>query len=293
SPEHRRYAVAVTPRSADKASQVEIAWRGAPENSVGGLYRSGAGAFSGRAYQIADDGSGIDNLPITHWSTKSLSSTWTTEASQPVVDSALENMGTGQLRGRLTLHLDEPLVDCMLVANGWAYIPTTTDATLKPGVEWQLTGGRSVLQRELKALLTGEKQTRRKREDRTGPEKIEITTSIENYQPLGRNRSQQVPILTFHQAAGGSAYTGLSNAALRNLELTDLMQLGRAILIGRKATSPAQVTIDGQPATPTTESTWVRLVLPVVSRERAPEKYIPKEIDPRVQVDPKAGGSRD
>jgi hypothetical protein len=66
--------------------------------------------------------------------------------------------------------------------------------------------------------------------------------------------------------------------------------LGRAILVGRKTSSPSQVSIDGQPATPADESTWVRIVLPVTTRERAPERYIPKASEINVPVDSNAGG---
>jgi hypothetical protein len=294
SAEHRRYSVAVEPTgqgdSADAGPTVEVAWLAAPENSVGGLYRSGAGGFGGPGYRFATDVASVENLPIVHWSTKSLSATWSGKLSKPVVESHLDNLGTGQLRGSVTWRFDEPLEDCMLVANGWAYLPTTPEATLKPGVEWQLRGDRGVRQRDLKALLTGEKQTRRKKEDETSKlGSTEITTTIEPYQPLDRNRKQQVAILTFHEATGGSAYTGLTNAALRNLELTDLMQLGRAVLIGRIAASPARVVVDGKPAMPASQATWVRVVLPVTAKERVLEKNIPKASERKIDSN-SAGG---
>lgn len=294
SAEHRRYSVAVEPGGeidTTKASPAaELAWLAAPENSVGGLYRSSAAVFGGRGYRFSADAASVENLPVEHWSTKSLSATWSGELSKPLVECHLENLGTGQLRGSLTLHFNEPLEECMLVANGWAYLPTTAEATLKPGVEWQLRGDRGVRQRDLKALLTGEKQTRHKKDETSKASTAEITTTIEPYQPLGRNRGQQVRILTFHEATGGSAYTGLTNAALRNLELTDLMQLGRAVLVGRIATSPARVVIDGQPVTPASQATWVRLVLPVVAKERILDKTIPKASEKKIDSHSSAGG---
>jgi hypothetical protein len=281
SPEHRRYQIAVDPSpsagSQKSRTAMETGWLASPENSIGGMYRPGVGGFGGRGYRFSVDSAAVDNLPIAIWSTKSLSATWNGELSEPVVDCQLENQGTGQLRGTLTLNYREPLEDCMLVANGWAYLPTTADATLTPGATWQLRGdSRTVLQRDLKALLTGERQAYREKNAGSTMKSSEITTIIEPYQSTGRNRRQQVRILTFFEATGGTEYTGLSNAALRNLDLTDLMKLGRAVLVGRVASSPAQVVVDGQPATPASQSTWVRIVLPVVSKERALEKHIPK-----------------
>ena len=128
-------------------------------------------------------------------------------------------------------------------------------------------------QRDLKALLTGAKTVRRNKEDAFN---AEIVTTTELYDPLSRNRNQQVAMLSFHEVAGGTEYTGLADAALRDLELTGLMQLGRGILIGRLPSSAAQVSVDGSPARPVGHSAWVRFVIPVLQSDRAPDKVIPK-----------------
>ncbi len=106
-------------------------------------------------------------------------------------------------------------------------------------------------------------------------------TTTEPYNPLGRDLDQQVTMISFHEAAGGSEYTGLAHAALRGLELTDLMHLGRAILIGRIASSPARVVVDGAPVEPASRSTWVRLILPIVQAGALPDKVIPKASENR------------
>jgi hypothetical protein len=293
SPEHRRFSVSVEPSAGGNPlktlAPVEMAWMAVPENAVGGLYRTGAGSFGGRSYRFSADAASVENVPVMHWSTKSLSATWSDELQKPVVDCHLENLGPGQLRGNVTLLLDEPLEDFMLVANGWAYLPTATTSALKPGVEWQIQGGGKTV-RNLKSLLTGEKLTRREKGEKSVSATTEITTTIEPYHPLGRNRSQQVAMISFHEATGGSGYTGLTNLALRNLELTDLMQLGRAVLIGRIAKSPARVVVDGAPVTPASQSTWVRFVLPVASKEYIPDKLIPKASERTSATDPSAGG---
>jgi hypothetical protein len=103
----------------------------------------------------------------------------------------------------------------------------------------------------------------------------ELMTTTEIYNPLGRDRLVQVRMLSFHEAAGGTGYTGLSDAALRNLELTDVMQLGRGVLIGRIPAAAAHVVVDDQPALPVERETWVRLVFPVRQRESAVEKTLP------------------
>src|SRR4029077_8032424 len=114
-------------------------------------------------------------------------------------------------------------------------------------------------------LLTGEKQTRRSREDAF---KTEIMTTTEAYNALDRNRREQVRMLSFHEIAGGVEYTGLAHAALRDLELTPLVQLGRGVLIGRLPAGSAQVVVDGNQPKPVRHETWVRLILPVLQSER-------------------------
>jgi len=284
SPGHRRFSVAVEPDVArslgaqsgsTKTPQVQMGWVAPPENAVGGIYRSGAASFGGRGYRFSPLAAAVENVPVAQWSTKSLSAVWHDELSQSVVDCRLESFGAGQLNGTITQHLGLPLEDCLLVVNGWAYIPNTTDATLASGYAWKPSGN-TVLQRDLRALLTGAKQTRRNKEDAFNIDKTEITTTNEPYNPLSRNRAQQVAMLSFHEVAGGAEYTGLGNAALRDLELTDLMQTGRGVLIGRLPSTAARILVDGAPTKPTGQSSWIRLVLPVVQSERAIEKNIPK-----------------
>jgi hypothetical protein len=240
------------------------------------MYRTGTGNLGGRGYRFGSDGSSVENLPVPQWSTASLAATWQGQIARPAAESQLKSLGPSQLNGSLTLNLDQPLEDCLLVVEGWAYVPRTGNGTLKPGVEWQFRGAGVDRPRELKALLTQAKQTRRSTEDNYG---TEILATTEAYDPLSRNRSQQVAMISYHEAVGGRDYTGLTNAALRGLELTDLMQRGRAVLIGRLASSPAGVVIDGQPVEPTAISTWVRLVLPVQQAERVLDKTIPKPSD--------------
>jgi hypothetical protein len=287
APEHRRLAIAVEPRpqfaarSADPKSntapaEVVLNWMAPPENSVGGMYRTGAANLGGRTYRFDASGSQAENLPVPQWSTASLSATWQSDAAGALIASSLKSFGPSQMNGSLTHHFDQPMEDCLLVADGWAYIPPTAAATLKPGVEWTIRGGGGVGQRELKALLTQARMTYLN-QDRTVD--TAITAVTEAYNPLGRNRGQQVAMMTFHEAAGGNDYTGLTNAALRGLELTDLMQHGRAVLIGRMASSPADVLIDGVSVEPSARSTWVRLVLPVQQVERIIDKTIPKASD--------------
>jgi hypothetical protein len=279
SPEHRRFSIAIEPRTApglfaaaaSPLPPVQLSWIAPPENAVGGLYRSGAASFGGRGYRFASGAATIENLPVAQWSTKSVWAAWSDALPEPLVDSQLETSGAGQLKGTIAHNLALPLEECLLVVGGWAYLPTAADGKLPPRVAWRPTG-QTVRQRDLKALLTGEQQTRRSRE---GTSETQLLTTTEIYDPLGRDRGQQVRMLSFHEAVGGTGYTGLGDAALRSLELTEIMKLGRGVLIGRLPSAAAQVVVDDQPAQPVEQETWVRLVFPVRQRDAAIEKVAP------------------
>lgn len=279
SPETRRYEVRVEPDAAllgikersrpDDA--VRLTWLGAPENAVGGLYRGASAGVSGRNYRLAESGSEIENLPVPQWSTKSLVADWGASLSEDLATSQLTSSGVGQVSGTIAHHLPVPMEDCLLVVGGWAYFPVNERGMLAPHVEWQPAGPQG-RQRDLKALMTGEKRTRSQK----NKTESEILTTTEPYNPLRHNWEELVSMVSFHRVAGGTQYTGLGHAALRSLELTPQMQLGRAILIGRVNLPAANVVIDDEVVKPFRRETFVRFVLPVKQLDQLPSKTIPK-----------------
>jgi hypothetical protein len=70
-------------------------------------------------------------------------------------------------------------------------------------------------------------------------------------------------MLTFYQAAGGIQYTGLEHRAMRSFDLTPLLALNRAVLIGRIETPAAEVRVNDTPLAAEKQWTFVRVVLPV------------------------------
>jgi hypothetical protein len=70
-------------------------------------------------------------------------------------------------------------------------------------------------------------------------------------------------MVTFHGEAGGTLYTGLGNGALRQFDWTPLLDLNRAVLIGRIRRPLTHWKVDGQTVEPDQSHTFVRIVLPV------------------------------
>ncbi|HTI49812.1 MAG TPA: hypothetical protein VL475_02630, partial [Planctomycetaceae bacterium] len=278
SPENRRYRVTVEPalfapprREAADADGADatLSWSGVPENSVSGVYRAGGASLGGRAYRFAEGSSAVRNLPIPQWSTKTLCAAWSGATTDILVECRLESAGAGQLTGTITHHLPAPLEDCLFVVGGWAYFPSGEKARLPADVPWQ-PGGSQSRARDLKALLTGERRTKRVKDKWD----TEVLTTTAPYNPLSQEQGDLIQMLSFHQVAGGNDYTGLGHAPLRRLELTPLMDLGRGILLGRMKVPAARVEIDGQSTAPAETLTYVRLIVPVQHLEHAPAASI-------------------
>jgi hypothetical protein len=73
-------------------------------------------------------------------------------------------------------------------------------------------------------------------------------------------------MLMFHEAARGTTYTGLTHRYQPRIDLSQHVQLGEAILIGRASEQTARLTTDNASiadAADTNAWTWYRIVLPV------------------------------
>ena len=101
------------------------------------------------------------------------------------------------------------------------------------------------------------------------------------YDPRSRNPADWIEILTFHQAAGGIGYTGLENRDLAELDLSNLLTLNRAVLLGRLVAASTdgtvagtELVVNGEPvsATGIRRVTYVRVVLKVNSRQLRPRQ---------------------
>jgi hypothetical protein len=269
SPEHRRYNVSGDPDSIGsgapaagrETAPARFGWHGKPESSFGGMYRSSGAEIARPSYSVQPGGRALDGLPIAVWTTKNLEVEWEGRAKD-LVDNQLESRGPSRLGGTLRHHFSEPIEDWVVAFGHQVFRPRTDPKTgralpLVPDVPWSpLTAS----QRELAGYLTGATKVSVKSETtQLEEERIEHA----DYDPLDRDPVAILRMLTFHREAGGTLYTGLENGALRNYDWTPLLELDRAVLIGRIRRPAMHWTIDGKPIAPDAGVTFVRLVLPV------------------------------
>lgn len=278
SPDSRRYNLTVQPQplaSSSAEAGVESAvlgWSGVPEAVYGGLYRPGGVEIGPLPYTLRPDQLAADELPIRLWGSRTLSASWTGSPAR-LIDARLVREELGRLTGDVTHHFNAPIRDWMLVYGSTIYRPSDDEAgariaELAPGRPFSPSQP-GVSQRGLTDVLTGA-FLRQRSERKTGELQTTGTMGQQDYDPTSRDPYNLLRALTFYQQIGGRKYTGLDNVPLRKYDLSPLLPMNRAILIGRIET-PAARLIQTEPAggattelQPTRSYTFVRIVLPVL-----------------------------
>ncbi len=272
SPRHARYQVEVRPTNwtwgraserTERAFGPVVCWYGMPEKVPGGLYRPAGFDLGKASYRFRPDARGIDDLPVPVWSTKSLVAVWQHRSGR-LVESHLKSTGTNQLSGTFTHFLPVPLEDWIVAYRNTVFRPVARTRqskipALPPGREVDLHGP-MIFQRELRGYLTRTRARRVTREDLSLPD---ILVQQAKYDPLSRDPQELLQMLTFHTAAGGTGYTGLTNHTLQRLDFSPLLELDRAVLFGKISTQAAALVLNGRPHPATRQVAFVRLVMPV------------------------------
>ncbi|HVW00355.1 MAG TPA: hypothetical protein VHB77_08445 [Planctomycetaceae bacterium] len=264
SPASRHYDAAVAATSlGDNPKPVDsprVTWNSVPENVIGGLYRPSGLQLTRREYSSEPEGLALRDLPVATWSTKGLTAEWSGPAESPV-EANLESNRFGRLSGSLSHHLPGAIEDCFLAYGNRVFFPParwsngTRVVELAPHQPWELGHGD---QRELRNFLT--KVVSVSKEGKVGKEVIQQQTP---YDPLNREPADLLRMITFYQAAGGLNYTGLRDDVWSELDLSQHLKLGRAVLFGRLAHPVAEIQVDGHPVDALERDTFVRLVIPV------------------------------
>lgn len=245
-------------------SERVLSWLGFPENASGGMYRD-SGFDTGHAlYRSAPGRALLEGIPISQWSSKSLTSeaTWQSEAT--LVDSRLASTSAGELSGSVVHHLPFELRDWIVVFEKWIYRPHPRfgeSATRWPAKQpWTPKDERNY-GRELRGFLT--RTTATKKQAKKGVVSEDVLVEQERYNPMNIDPSDILQMMTLHEAAGGKAYTGLDHHSLRAFDLSPLLSLDRAIVIARVTEPTTQWRFNGEGRQPTRHHGFVRFVLPV------------------------------
>jgi len=224
-----------------------LAWQGLPGDALGGLGSRQVVLATADPYQVALPSARprVTSLPTPIASSKSLTARWWAH-SPLAVESRLALDQFGLLGGEFTQPLDVELENCIL-AHGEKLFRL---GNLRPGQRVLVDRDRSL---NLQWRLT--------------ERRIEQSKDVSTPWNQGATDVPQiVQIMMFHQAAGGRSYTGLTHRYQPEIDLSDHVRLGQAVLVGRAKQPVVNLEQGGQPlAQPseTTTWTWYRLILPV------------------------------
>ena len=219
SPANARIDAAAAPAvaSAADAADVAVSWFGNAGRGIGSTDAAAAHpSLAAADYAYAGSLAAIDGIPIAAASSRLFEAEWTGrwKAAEPAVVSSLGREGQGTLKGTLESRLPFPLDGCVLAHAGWLY----EVGRLAPGDRFDPQAGRGP--RSLAGAIT--------RRSTVQDRDVAVRWDVES-----RDIDRILEIAGFHAAAGGSAYTALEAGRLGRLDLSPLLSVDRAVLVGR------------------------------------------------------------
>ena len=84
--------------------------------------------------------------------------------------------------------------------------------------------------------------------------------------------------VSFYKLLGGEGYTKLQNQSLNRFDVSELLDLNRAVLFGRIKESPTTITVDGKKLPIENQTSLIRIMIPVKPAERSSDAPPTKDI---------------
>lgn len=240
-----------------------LKWLAPPEATFGGTYRDASGGLFRPEYLIpaAPQEAVAKSVPLLVSSSRRFEAQWQYGDAAPLVEARLVSRGRSSLEGTIDHSLPGPIKDFIVVHENSIMIPR--EAEWFPDEPIDVGSGRFV-RRELSSVLT--RQVESVIEKQAGEAGADYILTETAYDPQSVDLDFIVQMLTFHDAAGGTKYTGLTNTVFGADDLSTLLKAGRAIVVGRIELPTENVTVasqGGQRFESARRTTFVRLVLPV------------------------------
>jgi hypothetical protein len=243
SPRSQRYdlslAVRLLGREPTNKPETLLSNLGLPGAGVGGTQAvSRDWEISGTDYQLADDLSEMNGVPIQVASTKSLIGRWQAPVGA-LVDSLLTTDLDGLLKGSLVNHSGAAWTDALLLYGGWAYRLGNVPDAAQVEVGQQLDPMRARAQLARLARGRGEGGV---------------------FEADEASLAQVLQVMMFYEMIGGYGFAGLPDRYEAFCDLSSLLDLGRAILVVRIDRQGSEL-VDRRPNVPLGEETDSRLVV--------------------------------
>ena len=260
SPHVERYDVSYS----EKPARTRLtSWFGLTGSALGGMASEtiDASAWS-VSYEESPQLDQLTGVPMRSRSTRSFVTRWdgTTDLK---IESSLE-MSASSFRGSLMNATDFDLEDCILVYQEYAY----ELGDLEKGAVAQIND--LTKYGHLGSLM----KTKSRVYEAVGTSKESYRVKTVPYNQANADPNEVIRMLLFYRAADAAQYTGLSNTNQEVIDMSDLQQNDRAVLVGRVSLGETQnsdwsiTTPDDRPIeTSVQASTIYRFVLPVESEQ--------------------------
>jgi hypothetical protein len=233
SPSRQTYSLDLRPSwhsPHDEPVETQLSWLGLPGSGLGGMNSppTELPLFT-EPYDLSAASGTVGPVPLATWSSKCFACRWTSPGNRLVASDLHENTDR-QLAG--TIRLAEgaasqfELTRCVLFYDRWAYV-FDSFSTAKP-VEVERLDPRTAETYLTERHVVNEK-------DQTNP-----------YDRNSLDRARILQIMMFYKTAGGRKYTGLLNRNQHELDFSDELTLGRAVLVGFGPPA-AELEVDGRP----------------------------------------------
>ena len=231
-------------------AEVLLSWMGLPGSGFGGMsQRTPSASLFNSSYRFSPGLSRLEDMPISVWSTKTLTARWL--AKQPGLMSAtLRDNGDRLLSGSIRNDSQLRLTEAVLVYDRWAFPLGTIEA-----------GGSIALDGRIDPQTVD-----------TYFKHVSIVDGRDMTRPYGTEDVNVPPImeaLMFYQATGGEKHTRLSDTYLSYLDAVRQLREGRAVLMGRCDQPATELLRDDRALGGSEQQHWTyyRFMLPVQPAE--------------------------
>lgn len=239
-------------------------WLGLSGGGYGGMQNQAGGASSWltSAYEVAPDLESLQRVPIQVWSSKLFYSRW--QGRSELATSGLRKGSEGTLAGSLKSPLKVPLQRALLCYGNKAYrIPR-----LEIDKQYELS---ELDARDLSSELHNAEVIKAAKAN------TNATVRTKQHDPGSQDVDAIVRKMMFYEAAGGRQHASLDNDYQGHLDLSELLKLNRAVLVGHVDNADddgakLDLTVDGTPVIRKSDRRWVfvRIVIPVAPATSTP-----------------------
>ncbi len=207
-----------------------LSWLGLPGSGLGGMNAPATEMpLFHEPYDLSNGSADVSGVPLATWSSKCFTGRWTAPGCRLVKADLRENSDR-QLAGTIQLadgvNGGFKLTRCALFYDRWAY-PIDSFSANEPIDVARLES------RTAETLLTERRL-------------IAESSQASSYDQAGLDGARILQMMMFYKIAGGRKYTGLLNRAEHELDCSDQLALGRAVLVG-VGPPAANIDVDGHP----------------------------------------------